>query len=64
MIWNNIATHIVNIFLIKESSLNDMKQHGAQHYGHLVSALSGHLIKESAKLLLLLIFNTAVHNLH
>ena len=56
MIWNNIATHIVNIFLIKESSLN--------YYGHLVSALSGHLIKESAKLLLLLIFNTAVHNLH
>ena len=35
-----------------------------QHCDHLVGALGGHLVKESAQLLLLLVFDTAVHNLN
>ena len=40
----------------------DLQYHDQQQ-GHLVCAFGGHLVQESTKLVLLLILDTAVHNL-
>ena len=41
----------------------DLQYHDQQQQGHLVCAFGGHLVQESTKLVLLLILDTAVHNL-